>query len=126
VDPSKDVRFGQLVGRSQAMRDIFGILEKVAATDLTVTVQGETGTGKDLVARAIHDGSPRSDGPFVVFDAGAVASNLIESELFGHEKGAFTGATEQRQGAFERADGGTLFIDEIGEGGLCHEPLFGG
>jgi DNA-binding NtrC family response regulator len=122
VDPSKDVKFGQLYGRSQAMREIFGILEKVAATDLTVTIQGETGTGKDLVARAIHQASPRKDGPFVVFDAGAVANNLIESELFGHEKGAFTGATEQRQGAFERADGGTLFIDEIGELALELQP----
>jgi len=122
VDPSMDVRFGSLWGRSQGMREIFGILQKVAATDLTLTVQGETGTGKDLVARALHDASPRSDGPFVVFDAGAVASNLIESELFGHEKGAFTGATEQRQGAFERADGGTLFIDEIGELALELQP----
>ncbi len=122
VDPSKDVRFGELVGRSQSMRDIFGILGKVAATDLTVTIQGETGTGKDLVARAIHNASPRKDGPFIVFDAGAVASNLIESELFGHEKGSFTGATEQRQGAFERADGGTLFIDEIGELALELQP----
>jgi DNA-binding NtrC family response regulator len=122
VDASLDVKFGQLVGRSRQMRDIFGILEKVAATDLTATIQGESGTGKDLVARAIHDASPRSDGPFVVFDAGAVASNLIESELFGHEKGAFTGATEQRQGAFERADGGTLFIDEIGELQLQLQP----
>jgi DNA-binding NtrC family response regulator len=122
VDPSKDVRFGELVGRSQPMRDIFGILQKVSGTDLTVTIQGETGTGKDLVAKAIHDASPRTEGPFVVFDAGAVASNLIESELFGHEKGAFTGATEQRKGAFERADGGTLFIDEIGELALELEP----
>jgi len=122
VDPSADVRFGELVGRSQKMRDIFGILEKVSATDLTVTIQGETGTGKDLVAQAIHDASPRSSGPFVVFDAGAVASNLIESELFGHEKGAFTGATEQRKGAFEQADGGTLFIDEIGELALELQP----
>jgi DNA-binding NtrC family response regulator len=122
VNPSTDVKFGDLVGRSQGMRDIFGILEKVSATDLTVTIQGETGTGKDLVARAIHEASPRADGPFVVFDAGAVASNLIESELFGHEKGAFTGATEQRHGAFERADGGTLFIDEIGELALELQP----
>jgi DNA-binding NtrC family response regulator len=122
VDPSLDVRFGELWGRSQSMREIFGILGKVAATDLTVTIQGETGTGKDLVARAIHQASPRAEGPFVVFDAGAVASNLIESELFGHEKGAFTGATEQRQGAFERADGGTLFIDEIGELALELQP----
>ncbi|MFH1130878.1 MAG: sigma 54-interacting transcriptional regulator [Pseudomonadota bacterium] len=122
VDASKDVRFGKLVGRSQSMRDIFGILEKVAATDLTVTVQGETGTGKDLVARAVHDASPRKNAPFIVFDAGAVASNLIESELFGHEKGAFTGATDQRKGAFELADGGTLFIDEIGELALELQP----
>lgn len=122
VDPSKDVKFGDLYGRSQGMREIFGILEKVATTDLTVTIEGETGTGKDLVARAIHAASPRSNGPFVVFDAGAVASNLIESELFGHEKGAFTGATEQRQGAFERADGGTLFLDEIGELALELQP----
>jgi len=122
VDPSREARFGELVGRSQGMRDIFGILGKIAGTDLTVTIQGETGTGKDLVARALHDASPRSAGPFVVFDAGAVASNLIESELFGHEKGAFTGATEQRRGAFERADGGTLFIDEIGELALELQP----
>ncbi len=122
VDPSREARFGELVGRSQGMRDIFGILGKIAGTDLTVTIQGETGTGKDLVARALHDASPRSQGPFVVFDAGAVASNLIESELFGHEKGAFTGATEQRRGAFERADGGTLFIDEIGELALELQP----
>ena len=122
VDPSMDVHFGELVGRSQKMRDIFGILAKVAATDLTVTIQGETGTGKDLVARALHEASPRSDGPFVVFDAGAVASNLIESELFGHEKGSFTGATEQRRGAFEQADGGTLFLDEIGELALELQP----
>jgi DNA-binding NtrC family response regulator len=115
VDASKDVRFGHLVGRSRQMREIFGILEKVSGTDLTVTIQGETGTGKELVARAIHEAGPRRKGPFVVFDAGAVAHNLIESELFGHEKGSFTGATEQRQGAFERADGGTLFMDEIGE-----------
>jgi DNA-binding NtrC family response regulator len=122
VDASVDVKFGELVGRSQSMREIFGILEKVAATDLTATIQGETGTGKDLVARAIHTASPRRDGPFVVFDAGAVATNLIESELFGHEKGAFTGATEQRAGAFERADGGTLFLDEIGELALELQP----
>ncbi|MCB9558305.1 MAG: sigma 54-interacting transcriptional regulator [Deltaproteobacteria bacterium] len=122
INPSKDVKFGALVGRSTQMREIFGVLAKIGATDLTVTLQGETGTGKDLVARAIHDHSPRKNGPFIVFDAGAVASNLIESELFGHEKGAFTGATEQRQGAFELADGGTLFIDEIGELALELQP----
>jgi DNA-binding NtrC family response regulator len=122
VDPSLDVKFGQLVGRSQMMREVFGILAKVATTDLTITIQGETGTGKDLVAQAIHQSSPRAKGPYIVFDAGAVAPNLIESELFGHEKGAFTGATEQRRGAFELADGGTLFIDEIGELALELQP----
>ncbi len=122
VDASKANRFGKLVGRSQKMREIFGILEKLAATDLGVLVQGETGTGKDVVARAIHEAGPRSSGPFVVFDAGAVSPNLIESELFGHERGAFTGATEQRKGAFEQANGGTLFIDEIGELALELQP----
>ena len=122
INPSKETGFGELVGRSGVMREIFGILEKVSPTDLTVLIQGETGTGKDLVARAIHDAGPRAKAPFVVFDAGAVAPNLIESELFGHEKGAFTGATDQRRGAFEQADGGTLFIDEIGELALELQP----
>ena len=122
VDASKALSFGKLVGRSQKMREIFGILEKLAATDLGVLVQGETGTGKDVVALAIHEAGPRSSGPFVVFDAGAVSPNLIESELFGHERGAFTGATEQRKGAFEQANGGTLFIDEIGELALELQP----
>ena len=122
VDASKALSFGKLVGRSQKMREIFGILEKLAATDLGVLVQGETGTGKDVVALAVHEAGPRSAGPFVVFDAGAVSPNLIESELFGHERGAFTGATEQRKGAFEQANGGTLFIDEIGELALELQP----
>ena len=122
VDASKALKFGKLVGRSQGMREIFGILEKLAGTDLGVLVQGETGTGKDLVARAVHEAGPRADGPFVVFDAGAVSPNLIESELFGHERGAFTGATEQRRGAFEQANGGTLFMDEIGELALELQP----
>ena len=108
-------RFGNLIGPSLSMREIFGILERVAPTDITVLIQGETGTGKELAARAIHDHSRVTEGPFVVFDCGAVASNLIESELFGHEKGAFTDAVKSRQGAFELADGGTLFLDEIGE-----------
>jgi DNA-binding NtrC family response regulator len=108
-------RFGDLIGPSVPMREIFGVLERVAPTDMAVLIQGETGTGKELAARAIHSRSRRAEKPFVVFDCGAVAPNLIESELFGHEKGAFTDAVKSRQGAIELADGGTLFLDEIGE-----------
>jgi len=107
--------FGDLIGSSAAMREVFGILERVAPTDMTVLLEGETGTGKELAARAVHIHSRRKSGPFVVFDCGAVAPNLIESELFGHEKGAFTDAVSSRAGAFELADNGTLFLDEIGE-----------
>ncbi|OGW18485.1 MAG: hypothetical protein A2X56_09555 [Nitrospirae bacterium GWC2_57_13] len=107
--------FAGLIGGSTAMREVFGILERVAPTDVTVLIEGETGTGKELAARALHDHSRRSQGPLVVFDCGAVAPNLIESELFGHEKGAFTDAVRAKAGAFELADGGTIFLDEIGE-----------
>lgn len=113
--PSDADHFGPVHGRSLAMRKIFGLLERVADSDVTVLLEGETGTGKDLIARAIHGSSARSDKAFVVVDCGAVAPNLIESELFGHEKGAFTGAHQRRIGAFELADGGTVFLDEIGE-----------
>ena len=113
--PSDAEQFGPVVGRSLAMRKIFGLLERVAPTDVTILLQGETGTGKDLIARAIHEASDRRGGPFVVVDCGAVAPNLIESELFGHERGAFTGAHSRRTGAFELANGGTIFLDEIGE-----------
>ncbi|HWR71634.1 MAG TPA: sigma 54-interacting transcriptional regulator [Nitrospirota bacterium] len=112
---SSSDRFGGLIGGSTAMQEVFGILERVAPMDITVLIQGETGTGKEVAARAIHQHSRRSGGPFVVFDCGAVAPNLIESELFGHEKGAFTDAVKARQGAFELARNGTLFLDEIGE-----------
>ncbi len=115
-------RFGGLIGSSAPMREVFGILERVAPTDVTVLIQGETGTGKELAARAIHDHSRRAGKPFTVFDCGAVPPNLIESELFGHEKGAFTDAVKARQGAFELADGGTLFLDEIGELSLALQP----
>jgi transcriptional regulator with PAS, ATPase and Fis domain len=114
--------FGDVVGRSVRMREVFGVLERIAATDLTVLIGGETGSGKDVIARAIHKSSPRAKGPMVVFDCAAVAPNLIESELFGHVKGAFTGADANREGAFERADGGTLFLDEIGELSLELQP----
>ncbi len=115
-------RFGQLLGRSSEMREIFGLLGKVAPTDVTVLVEGESGTGKELVAEALHTHSKRGDKPFVIFDCSAVAPELIESELFGHVKGAFTGAIANRQGVFEQAHGGTLFLDEIGELPLDLQP----
>ncbi len=122
VLPSERTRFGGVVGRSQGMREIFGLLERLAPSDATVLLGGETGTGKDAMARAIHQASKRKERPFIVVDCGAVVANLIESELFGHEKGAFTGASERRRGAFELADGGTLFLDEIGELPLDLQP----
>jgi DNA-binding NtrC family response regulator len=115
-------RFGGLIGGSLPMRQVFGILERVAPTDVTVLLLGETGTGKELAARAVHEHSRRAGRPFIVFDCGAVPPNLIESELFGHEKGAFTDAVKDRPGAFELADGGTLFLDEIGELDLQLQP----
>jgi DNA-binding NtrC family response regulator len=122
VFPSSKNVFGEVYGQSLEMRNMFGILEKVASTEVTVILEGETGTGKELLARAIHTNSSKAKGPFVVFDCSAVAKNLIESELFGHEKGAFTGATHSRQGVFETARGGTLFLDEIGELGVDLQP----
>ncbi|MAQ16061.1 MAG: Fis family transcriptional regulator [Sandaracinus sp.] len=122
VLPSEQTRFGAVVGRSQPMREIFGLMERLAPSDATVLLGGETGTGKDAMARAIHQASGRSERPFVVVDCGAVVANLVESELFGHEKGAFTGAGERRHGAFELAHGGTLFLDEIGELPLDLQP----
>jgi DNA-binding NtrC family response regulator len=107
--------FGELVGRSPIMRELFGTLERIAPKELAVLVQGETGTGKEEVARAIHLASPRANGPFIVIDATALPEALSESLLFGHEKGAFTGAHERRIGFFEAARGGTVFIDEVGE-----------
>src|SRR3990172_6786979 len=112
---SSSDRFGELVGASAAMREVFGVLERVAPTDVSVLILGETGTGKELAARAIHGHSRRSEKPFVVFDCGAVAPNLIESELFGQKKGAFPPPVKARQGSFELAHNGTLFLDEIGE-----------
>jgi transcriptional regulator with GAF, ATPase, and Fis domain len=122
VLPSDRESFGEVFGRQPAMREIFGLLERLAPTDATLLVGGETGTGKDLLARAVHAHSARAKGPFVVVDCGAVVANLIESELFGHEKGAFTGASDTRKGAFELANKGTLFLDEIGELPLSMQP----
>jgi transcriptional regulator with PAS, ATPase and Fis domain len=107
--------FGGVVGASVEMRRVYALMERAAPTNSTVLLQGETGTGKELVARAIHDASKRAGGPFVAIDCGAIAPNVIESELFGHVRGAFSGAVGDRKGLFEEADGGTLFLDEIGE-----------
>jgi len=104
------------------MLAVLGTLNRLAPTELTLTLVGETGTGKDVLSQAIHEHSARSSGPFVVFDCGAVAATLAESELFGHERGAFTGAQSPHAGAFERANGGTLFLDEIGELPLDLQP----
>lgn len=112
---SEHDQFGRLRGRSVAMRRVFALLERIASTDVTVLIEGETGTGKELAARGLHDAGPRSGGPFVVLDCSAVSATLIESELFGHVKGSFTGAVADRAGVFEEADGGTLFLDEIAE-----------
>ena len=108
-------RFGPLVGKSRAARELFGRIARIAAGEATVMLSGETGTGKEVVARAIHEASSRRAGPFVVVDCGAIPEALFESELFGHAKGAFTGAASAHRGAFLAADRGTLFLDEIGE-----------
>ncbi len=115
-------RFHDLIGRSVRMREIFATLEKIAPTELTVLVRGETGTAKELVARALHMASRRAAQPLVVQDCGAIPKDLIESTLFGHERGAFTGATERHRGSFEQADGGTIFMDELGELDLNLQP----
>jgi len=104
------------------MVNVIAQIRRLAKTEVTLTLTGETGTGKDVLAHAVHDASKRARGPFVVFDCGAVPANLVESELFGHERGAFTGAHSEHAGAFERARGGTLFLDEIGELPLDLQP----
>ncbi len=114
--------FGPLVGRSRVMRELFARLHRVAMGDATVLILGETGTGKELVARAIHAASPRFARPFIVVDCGALSESLLEAELFGHARGAFTGAATARVGAIEAAEGGTVFLDEIGEMPLAMQP----
>jgi DNA-binding NtrC family response regulator len=122
IIPSRADHCAGLIGGNARMREIYAIIEKIAPTATTVVIDGETGTGKEVVAQAIHTLSPRSRNDLVVFDCGAVPPNLIESELFGHEKGSFTGAVMTRQGLFEQADGGTLFLDELGELPLDLQP----
>lgn len=114
--------FGKLVGSSVAMRELFATLARVAPMDAPVLIYGETGTGKELVARAIHDASPRASKPFVVVDCAALPENLLDAELFGHTRGAFTGAHAARAGAIESAEGGTVFLDEIGELPISMQP----
>jgi transcriptional regulator with GAF, ATPase, and Fis domain len=114
--------FGDVLGGSVEMRRLYAVLDRIAPTDTTMLIQGETGTGKDAVARAVHAASRRSSKPFVAIDCGAIAETLIESELFGHVRGAFSGAVQERRGLFEEASGGTLFLDEIGELPLALQP----
>jgi transcriptional regulator with GAF, ATPase, and Fis domain len=109
------IRFGEILGSSPRMQEVFRKVQKVAATDISVLVTGETGTGKELIARELHNRSPRAKGPFVTINCGAIPENLLESELFGHVRGAFTGAVASKAGRFQAADRGTLFLDEIGE-----------
>jgi DNA-binding NtrC family response regulator len=122
VELWKGERFGPMLGCTPVMRELFGRLARMAPTDAAVLVHGETGTGKELVARALHDASPRAGQPFVIVDCGALPENLLEAELFGHAKGAFTGAVGARAGAIEAADGGTVFLDEVGELPIAVQP----
>jgi two-component system response regulator HydG len=112
---SERLSFGNIIGSSPAMQEVFDVIEQVAPTKATVLITGESGTGKELVAQAIHQNSPRVAAPFVKLHCAALAETILESELFGHEKGSFTGAGGRRDGRFKQADGGTLFLDEIGE-----------
>jgi DNA-binding NtrC family response regulator len=121
-EPSDQSAFGNLIGGDTKMRQLFKLMQDVAVTDATVLIEGETGTGKELIAEEIHNHSSRRDGPFIVFDCGSVPRELIESALFGHVKGSFTGAIGDRKGAFADAHGGTIFLDEIGEMALDLQP----
>ncbi len=111
----KEYKFENIIGRSTKMQHVFSLINTVAPTDATILIRGETGTGKELIATAVHNLSRRQNGPFIKLNCAAISETLLESELFGHEKGAFTDAREMRKGRFELADGGTLFLDEIGD-----------
>ena len=122
ITPTHKQQLGKVIGADVKMREIFSIIEKISSTDTTVIIEGETGTGKDVVAQSIHEHSRRKQSPFVVVDCSAIPEHLIESELFGHEKGSFTGAIMARKGLFEQAEGGTIFLDELGELSLELQP----
>jgi transcriptional regulator with GAF, ATPase, and Fis domain len=128
LEGSRDVpmatatRFGRVVGASLEMRRLYPLCQRVAASQIPVVIEGETGTGKEVLAESLHEAGPRAGGPFMVFDCTAVPPSLVESELFGHERGAFTGAVTTRKGIFEQAHGGTLFIDEIGDLDIALQP----
>jgi transcriptional regulator with PAS, ATPase and Fis domain len=122
LPPGAHATFGGAIGASPAMRHLFATLEQAAQTDTTILLEGESGVGKEALARAVHACSPRAEGPFVVVDCGAIPQTLFESEVFGHLRGAFTGAREARRGLFDEADGGTLFLDEVGELPLELQP----
>ncbi len=118
----KGARFGEFVGASKAMQTVYELIESMSETEASILITGESGTGKEVAARAIHQLSRRAEGPFVAINTAAIPADLMESEIFGHEKGAFTGATDVRPGCFELADGGTLFLDEIGEMPAALQP----
>ena len=122
VELPEVTRFGRILGASNEMRRLYRLCERLAASHVPVILEGETGTGKEVLAESLHENGPRASGPFVVFDCTAVPPGLVESELFGHERGAFTGAVTQRKGVFEQADGGTLLIDEIGDLDMGLQP----
>jgi DNA-binding NtrC family response regulator len=122
ITPSFSRRFGRVLGGSREMRRLYPLCERLAASTVPLIIEGETGTGKEMLAESIHTEGPRAEGPFVVFDCTAVAPSLVEAELFGHERGAFTGALESHRGVFEQAHGGTLMIDEIGDLDLNLQP----
>ena len=124
ISVTQKTHYGSMVGHSVALREIFSILDRIAPSELSIVIEGETGTGKELIARAIHDQSNRAKKPFVVFDCSAFTATLLESELFGHEKGAFSGALAKHRGVFERANGGTIFFDELGEMDIEFQPKF--
>ncbi|MEE2757386.1 MAG: sigma 54-interacting transcriptional regulator [Myxococcota bacterium] len=124
IYPINHHQYGEMVGASARMHDVYGLIDKIAPSELSVVIEGETGTGKELAARAIHANSRRSKGPLVIFDCSAFPENLLESELFGHEKGAFSGAIRTHRGVFERAEGGTVFFDELGEMPTNLQPKF--
>src|SRR5262249_51223222 len=120
--PSESESFHGLRGRSLAMRQVFALLERIGPSDAAVLLEGETGSGKELCAEAIHAASARAGGPFIVCDLSAISRSLLEADLFGHARGAYTGADRERAGAFESASGGTLFLDEVGELELELQP----